>query len=174
MIKKKRRYNPNHIKARRTYTFQELAEVIGTSPVTIMRWQKKGLKVLDPTTKPYYFLGSDIILFLTVQRRKRKHQLKPGEFFCTTCHKPQHSLPDRLYFTITNKRQGKTARQAFIRGICEVCGRSLTLFSTDKIIQKMREQGLLQAEQETASGDTRITINGDRHVTITTDVRVVP
>lgn len=157
MTQKKRTYNHNLIKARRTYTFKELAEVFRLHTRTIQSWRKEGLKVLDMATKPFLILGEEIIRFLKEKRLKRKHPLKPEEFFCTTCRMPRHSQPDKFSIIITDKRMGKTARQAFIRGICEVCGRRLTLFSSDKKIQKMREGGLLPAEHDADYLRTAIT-----------------
>ncbi len=149
MTPKKRTYNHNRVKARHTYTFQELAEVFRLYAGTIQSWRKEGLTVLDTTTKPYLILGEEIIRFLKEKRRKRKHLLKPGEFFCTTCRTPRHSQPDKFSIQITDKRMGKTTRQAFIRGICEVCGQRLCVFSSDRKVKAMCEAGLLPAEHQT-------------------------
>lgn len=149
MKKKKRTYNHNLIRTRSTYTFKELAEVFRLHTRTIQGWRKTGLMVLDEETKPFLILGEEIIHFLKEKRQKRKHPLNPGEFFCITCRTPRCSQPDKLSITITDKWLGKTARQAFIRGICEVCGRRLTLFSSDKKVQKMPEGGALPTEYKT-------------------------
>jgi len=162
MTKKKRTYNTNLIKARDTYTFLELAEVYRKHPRTIQNWRKEGLKVLDATIKPYYILGEEIIRFLKEKRQKRKHPLKPGEFFCAPCQTARRSQPDKFSITITDKRLGQTAWQAFIRGICEVCGRRLTVFSSDRKIKEMMKAGLLPTEQQTVLfGDDNNSLNTD-------------
>ena len=153
MTKKKRTYNQNLICARRTYTFKELAEVYAVHIRTIQSWRKEGLRVLDTTIKPYYILGKEIIRFLKEKQQKRKHPLKPGEFYCTTCQIPRRSHTDKLSIKITDKRLGKTTRQAFIQGLCEVCGQRLILFSSERKIQEMREAGLLIVEDKTVLFD---------------------
>ena len=150
MAKKKRTYSPSRIKGRRTYISKELAEVFRIHIRTIQRWRKDGLAALDEKARPFLFSGEEIIRFLKEKRKKRKQNLKPGEFFCITCRTPRHSKPNKFSIIITGTPLGKTARQAFIKGICETCGRPLTIFSSDRKIQEMRNAGMLPEEHKIA------------------------
>ncbi|MCX7661601.1 MAG: helix-turn-helix domain-containing protein [Candidatus Omnitrophica bacterium] len=146
MAKKKRNHNPNIIKARRSYTFTEIAEILKIHPRTVQSWRKRGLKVIDEATKPYLVYGVELRQFLRAKRQR--HPLKIGEFYCPKCKKPRRSRSDSLSVEITNKMLGKISKQAFIRGICEVCSQRLILFSSDRKVQKLKEAGLLLQEHK--------------------------
>lgn len=156
---KKRTYNYNLIKSRRTYTFEELSAVLRIHIRTIQSWRKEGLNVLDEATRPFWILGEEIIRFLKDKRQKRKRPLNPGQFYCTTCRKPQYSLPDKFSIITTNKRLGKTAYQILIKGICEVCGRRLTVFSSDKKI--LKDNLLPKGHQTTLFDNSNSSLNTD-------------
>ena len=142
MKKFKRNHNPNRIKERHTYTFAEISEDLKVHPRTVQSWHKQGLKVLDETSRPYYVYGEDLKKFLIVKRQKQKHPpLKTGEFFCTKCQGARKSRPENLTFEITTRKLGKTSKQASIRGICEVCGQPLLLFSSDRKFEELIKGG---------------------------------
>ena len=158
MAKKKRKYNPNLVKLRHSYTLAEIAEVYGVHKRTVHSWRKQGLKAIDETSKPYLVIGAEIRRFLKEKSQKRKHPLKPGEFFCPRCQNPRKSLQDQLSVEITNKRLGRY-RQAIIRGVCEVCHCPLFLFSSDRKVQELKENGLMLTEHKATlfgSGDSSL------------------
>lgn len=159
MAKKKRRYNPNLIRLRHSYTFAEIAEIYGIHIRTAHSWRKRGLKVIDEASRPYLVIGAEIKQFLKDNRRRRRHPLQPGEFFCPKCQSPRKSLEDQISVEITDKRLGKRYRQAIIRGTCEVCKCPLFLFSSDRKVQELGEKGLILAEHKTTlfgSGDSSL------------------
>ena len=149
---KKRTFNPRLIKARRSYSLPEVAEVYGIHPRTVQHWRKEGLLVLDEASRPFLVMGAALQDFLRERQRNRKHPLKPGEFFCSTCRCARRSAPGALLTEITDKRLGKQHRQALIRGICEVCGRRLLRFSSDRQVQEFQQRGLLLSEREKQLG----------------------
>jgi hypothetical protein len=156
MPKKKRKHNPNLVRLRRSYTFAEIAEVYAVHRRTVHAWRKQGLNVIDDKSKPFLIIGADVRSFLKERRRRRKHPLKPGEFFCPRCGIPRKSLQNRISVEITNKRLGRY-RQAIIRGICEVCRCRLFRFSSDRKVQELTKTGLNIAEHKTSligSGDS--------------------
>ena len=148
MVKKKRKYNPNLIKARHAYTFAEIAEVYKIHAGTAQSWRKQGLIVIDEVSRPYLVIGEEIKRFLGDRAQKRKHPLKTGEFFCPKCRGPRKSLPDKLLIEITNKRLGKTTKQALIKGMCEACNTKLLLFSSDRKVLELKEKGLTLLEHK--------------------------
>jgi len=138
--KKKRNCNPNLVRARHCYSFAEIAEVYHRHTRTVQTWRREGLQVIDDASKPYLVMGAEIRRFLRQRRQKSRRPLKAGEFFCSKCRCPRKSLPDKLSVEITNKRLGKTHKQAFIRGACEACGQSLLLFSSDRKVKGLLEK----------------------------------
>lgn len=140
MIKKRRNHNPNLIKERRSYTFTEISDILEVHTRTVQSWHKKGLKVLDEASKPYLVYGGELKQFLQSKQQKQKHPLKSGEFFCTKCQCARKSIPKNITFEVTTKKLGKSSKQAFIRGICEVCNQPLLLFSSDRKIEELQKE----------------------------------
>lgn len=148
MAKKKRKYNPNLIKSKHSYTLSEVAQIYGIDIRTAYSWRKRGLKAIDENSRPYLFWGEEIRRFLEENSKKRKHSLKPGEFFCTTCREPRRSLSDNISIEHTNKSLGNKSKQVYLKGICNVCGQSLYLFYSDKKLEELCATGLIVKEHE--------------------------
>lgn len=142
MAKKKRTYNPNLVRARRSYSFLQIAKIYGISIFAVRAWKKKGLQVLDESERPFYAYGSEIRMFIKEQTRKRKHTLAPGEFYCTKCQKPRQSLPSKVKIELTNNKLGKTYKQVFIKGICNICGQSFRLFASNNNFEELKKKWL--------------------------------
>ncbi len=163
MTKIKRNHNQNLIKERHSYRFAEIAETLSVHTRTVQQWHKQGLKVLDEARKPYLVYGVDLKQFLKDKRQKQKHPLKTGEFFCPKCCSARKSLPENITFEVTQKKLGKTSKQAFVRGICEVCGQPLLLFSSDRKIEELKIKGVFSSERKT-------TLYGNRDSSCNTDI----
>jgi len=148
MAKKKRKYNPNLIKARHSYSFAEISEIYQIHRRTVQAWRKNGLRVIDEDSKPYLVIGSELKRFISEREQKRKHPLKPGEFYCPRCQRPRKSLQNRVSVEIKERMLGKKYRQALIRGICEVCKCRLFLFTSDRIVQELQERGVFLAKHK--------------------------
>ena len=158
MAKKKRKHNPNSVRLRRSYTFAEIAEVYAVHRRTVHDWRKQGLNVIDDKSKPFLIIGADVRSFLKEKQRRRKHPLKPGEFFCPRCRMPRESLQDQFSIEITERRLGRY-RQAIMKGKCEVCRCRLFRFSSDRKVQELMKTGLNIAEHKTSligSGDSSV------------------
>ena len=149
MPKKTIKNNIRRIKAKRSYSFKEIGEVLNIHTGTAQGWRKQGLAVIDETSKPYLVIGSDLKEFISKRVSKRKCILRAGEFYCMTCKMARRSLLDRLCIEITGKKLGKTTKQAFIKGVCEICKRPLLLFSSEEKAKKWQENYLLFQEQQT-------------------------
>jgi hypothetical protein len=141
MTKKKRNHNPNLIKEKHSYSFAEISEKLNVNVRTVQSWHKQGLNVINEASKPYLVYGGVLRQFLIANRQKQKHPLKTDEFFCTKCQSPRKSHLENLTFEITIRKLGKTSKQAFIRGICEVCNHPLLLFSSDRKIEELKMRG---------------------------------
>ena|SRR3989304_6910574 len=118
------------IRAKKTYTSQEISQVLKVHIRTIQIWHAQGLPRLDPFSRPFLYLGEEIKQFLLQKRQARKHPLKEGEFYCMRCREPRLSLRDSYQIIETNRRIGKQDFMVLVKGICQVCRCTLTRFST--------------------------------------------
>ena len=143
-----RTFNPRLIKARRSYSFAEVAELYDVHLRTVQRWRKERLPMLDEASRPFLVMGAALQGFLRERQGKRKHPLKLGEFFCPRCRCAQRSVPGAFLIEITTKRLGKAGRQALIRGSCQVCGQRLLRFSSDAQVLEFQQHGLPVTERE--------------------------
>ncbi len=116
----------------------ELAKILQVHVRTIQAWHKAGLSPNNPNERPLLFKGEVVRAFLTKRRDKGRHELRPGEFYCTKCHKPRMPRHGSVTFELTNRRIGKGALQVIIRASCQVCGCAVNLFSTDKHLEKQQ------------------------------------
>lgn len=162
---RKRKPNPRRVKARRSYTWKELADLLGVHERTAQGWKVEGLQMLDETTKPYLVMGDEVKRFLKERSQRRKHPLRLGEFFCATCRQARQSAPHALRVEYTGKRLGKHGAQALLRGICQTCQRPLLLFSSAAKVRQLRENVLLPPE-------LKIVLNGYADTSVNTDMEL--
>jgi len=139
----RKNHNVRLLKSRHSYSFMEIAQILKVHPRTVQGWHRQGLQVVDETSKPFLVLGAEMRRFLQEIRQSRRHSLGKGEFYCPKCREPRKSLPDKLFAQITERKLGKASKQAFLKGICEVCGKRLILFSSDKKIEELKASGVL-------------------------------
>jgi len=141
----KRTLNPRLIKARRSYTLAEVARLYGLHLGTVQRWRKEGLQLVDEDSRPFLVLGLAVRHFLEERRRKRRHRLEDGEFFCPRCRLPRRSAPGALCTEMTEKRLGRVWHLVVLRGRCEVCSAPLWRYSSDRQLRVFQAAGLALA-----------------------------
>jgi len=134
-------FNPYKVKSKNSYAFAEIAELFKINKQTVQTWHKQGLKVIDEKTKPYLVYGEVLRSFLKARKVKRKVKLNEGEFYCTKCRAARLSAGNALRIEYTQKKMGKNANMALIKGNCEECGTVLTMFSSDRKIKEMFTTG---------------------------------
>src|SRR5271155_4230469 len=87
-VKKHRKtFNTRIIRAKQTYSTDEIATLLGVHPSTIHAWHKEGLSPID-AHKQLLFWGQDLKDFINQRQKSRKHPCKPNELFCFKCQKP--------------------------------------------------------------------------------------
>lgn len=120
----------NGIKAYRTYTIQEAAEITGVSPRTTRNWIANGLPVMDGE-RPVLIRGDDLRKFIKNQRDERKCKTAPDEFYCVCCKKPRKAAERFADCTIIGARVKLTA-------FCEVCETVISKPITEARIPEIR------------------------------------
>lgn len=110
-----RKIDPQRIKGNRTYTVKEAAEQMGVCVVTIRKWIKKGMPVLDKQG-PTLIRGEDMRQYLLDRQAKARFKLAPDELLCMTCKAGRKPVGMMVDYT---PHAGKTGR---ISGLCDTCG----------------------------------------------------
>ncbi len=108
------RVQARRVKIHRSYTFQQLAEVLEVTVGTIRRWCKLGLPYLSDA-RPFLILGCDFRVFHAQKLARKKTQLAQFEVYCLGCKEartPQPGLVDA---------EEMDASRARIMAICPVC-----------------------------------------------------
>jgi len=110
--------HPNHrrVKAHRSYTVEELAQLCDVHENTVRAWRKAGLSPVDDD-RPTLFKGQTVSAFLKDRREKAKKPCGAGMIFCLPCREPKRPAGDWAdYVPIT-------ATTGNLRGICPACDR---------------------------------------------------
>lgn len=108
------RVQARRVKIHRSYTVQQLADLLEVTVGTIRRWCKLGLPCLTDA-RPFLILGRDFVEFHAERLARKKTQLKQFEVYCLTCkaaRSPQSGLVDSEPMDTTRDR---------IMAICPVC-----------------------------------------------------
>lgn len=136
----KRKYRYNLIKDNFIYTTPELAEALNCHNRSIQRLiQEENFPIIDKKHKPYLIKGRDAKEFFKARAQKRKFTTEYYEFNCMKCKNAVQSIPEKVEFECSNKRLGKNAFQASVRGICINCGGKLYRLSSDKKIGEIKK-----------------------------------
>jgi hypothetical protein len=107
-------HNPNRVKLNRSYTFEELAVVLGVHKNTVSSWVKNGLPCLKEQ-RPFLILGADARTYLQLQRKGRKQQCKPDELFCMRCKTPTRPAENFVEYLPLSDSKGR------LTGFCGRC-----------------------------------------------------
>ena len=106
------------VKTHRSYTLEELADLLGVTKGTLRRWCKEGLQCFTDA-KPYLIEGGDFKAFYAEARAEKKLKLGAYEVYCLSCRKGREPDPDLLEI-----RPRDTSR-ALIFAICPTCGATM-------------------------------------------------
>jgi DNA-binding XRE family transcriptional regulator len=112
-----RKRHPNHrlVKIHRSYTVEEIAELLTVHKNTVRRWVKNGLAITDDK-RPMLILGIDLAAFLKARRTENKRPCKPGEIFCVRCRALKHPAEDMVEYEPVTEKFGN------LIAICPDCG----------------------------------------------------
>jgi excisionase family DNA binding protein len=123
----KKRYRLNLIRAKRSYTVKEAAELLSVHVRTIQCWIKGGLRVLDGS-RPFLMMGHELKSFLAVETQKQKRPLSADEFYCVRCRAAVKASGVETF--PTDKTMGRDKLAVILKGLCAVCGGKVNRFST--------------------------------------------
>ena len=145
-VKKFRKtFNTRIIRAKQTYSTDEVATLLKVHISTIHAWYKSGLTRID-RDQPHLVFGQDLIDFLNLRNKQKKRPCKPEELFCCKCQKPSGPLDNILCIKITKAR-------ANLVGLCKACGakinKAISPFRIDDFkkiftVQAVHEENLIE------------------------------
>ena len=116
------RYNTHLIKARHSYTIQEIAEIFSVSSRTCFRWTKQGLRPMELNTSPLLFMGYDLINFIKSNQQEKRTKLKNDEYYCLKCKKAVKAMIGTEQIVKTGKKIGKENVEQYKKtALCEFC-----------------------------------------------------
>lgn len=129
----KKTYHPHHLKAKRSYSSEELAETLHVHRQTVRQWHKAGLRPLEGSLSPLLFLGSEVKDFIKKQNNKHKVKMQPDELYCLGCKKPVKPLTttvtDRGFFL------GNGSEAILTQATCPDCGCQLNRYGSKALNQ---------------------------------------
>lgn len=116
-----------YLRAKRSYSTKELAQVLRVHPRTVQRWHRNGLKPLEECW-PLLFVGQIVKDFLNSGRARNKCRLKDEECYCPRCRCPRLSKLQPLLVESTGRYLGSGRESVLLRGICVECDSPMVKF----------------------------------------------
>jgi transposase-like protein len=108
--------DPRRIKIHRSYTVEQLAQLLDCHKNTVRLWIKQGLEPLKDDKRPLMIQGSVARQFLEEKRRSKKRRCLPEELYCLSCHEPRLPANRRAIF------QPSPGRAGLLEARCCTCG----------------------------------------------------
>ena len=99
-MSRRRRVDPRRIKIHRSYTVEQLAQLLGCHKNSVRLWLKQGLETLDDGKRPLLIQGSVARQFLETRRRSRKHRCQLHELYCLRCQEPRAPEALRAHYLV--------------------------------------------------------------------------
>ena len=111
----RRKLDHRLIKIRRSYTVEQLANLLGCHKNSVRLWLRQGLEALDGK-RPLLIHGSAARTFLEAKRRSNKHRCRTDELYCFRCHAPRTPTDRRAIYS------ARPGQAALLTGSCAECG----------------------------------------------------
>ena len=124
-------YNLRRIRNKRSYSFKELANLLGVHVRTVQAWYKDGMPIIEGSQYPYLVLGSDAKSYLKDLQSKRQLKLQAGECYCVACHKAVTPLDVKIQSN--NRKMGEGKESISLIGKCPLCLNKVTRFGSREL-----------------------------------------
>ena len=86
-----KRVATNRIKKNQAYNIPELADIAMVSQITVRRWIKDGMTIID-NNRPTLVMGFSALAFLDTRQAKAKQPMQTHQFYCLRCRAPKTPL----------------------------------------------------------------------------------
>jgi hypothetical protein len=145
-VKKFRKhFNTRIVRAKQTYSTEEIAYLFNVHFNTVHAWYKAGLPRID-NQKPSLVFGADLIDFLNAKNTFKKRPCAPNELFCCKCQQPSTPKDNLVCIKVTSARTN-------IVGHCAICDtkinkaispQKIDLFKQTFIVQTVHRENLIE------------------------------
>ena len=152
----RKRFNTRIVRAKQSYSTEEIACLFNIHINTVHAWYKKGLPRIDDQ-KPSLVFGKDLIDFLNTKNASKKRPCALNELFCCKCQIPRKPQSNIVWMKATNARTNLT-------GLCEVCGvkinkaispKKIDCFKKIFTVQTVHEENLIECANTCAISDKK-------------------
>ncbi len=158
----RKRFNTKIIKAKQTYSTEEIADFFKIHINTVHAWYKAGLPKIDDH-KPFLVFGKDLIEFLNAKKSSKKCPCAANELFCCKCQKPSTPKANQVCIKVTPARTN-------LVGYCATCGtqinkaispQKIELFKNIFIVQAVHTENLIECSNTCAISDKKREVKHD-------------
>lgn len=123
----KRTYQLRRIKAKKSYSTRELADLLGAHVQTVRTWASNGLEPLSTNSYRPLFLGQTIKSYLSQIQNARKVKLQATEFYCLKC---RIAVTPRSVIEVDRKVYiGNQKKSIILTASCPVCSSKVNKFT---------------------------------------------
>ena len=126
-----KKYEIRKIKAKRSYTFREIADLLGVHVRTVQSWHLDGLNPLEGSNNPYLVMGGEIKMYLKKKKLKNKVKLQENEFYCMGCRKAV--VPTDVYKYVSGVKIGGNKPSVRLSGSCPTCDKKVNKFTSKEV-----------------------------------------
>ena len=124
----KKTHQLRRIKAKKSYSSMELADLLGVHVQTVRSWASNGLTPLSPEVHRPLFLGQTVKSYLSHLQNARKVKLQDGEFYCLRCRTAV--IPESVTEIDRNVTIGKHKDSILLTAHCPKCNCPVNKFSS--------------------------------------------
>lgn len=124
----KRTHHLRRIKAKKSYSSMELADLLGVHVQTVRTWASNGLEPLSPDVHRPLFLGQTVKSYLSELQNARKVKLQEGEFYCLRCRVAV--TPHSVTTVDRHVLIGRQKDSILLTAHCPQCGCLINRFSS--------------------------------------------
>lgn len=126
-----KKYEIRKIKTKRSYTFKEIADLLGVHVRTVQSWHLDGLSPLEGSNNPYLVMGGEIKMYLKQKSLKNRVQLDENELYCMGCRKAV--VPTKVYKYVNGIKIGGNKLSVRLSGICPICAKKVNKFTSKDV-----------------------------------------
>ncbi|MFO0388381.1 MAG: hypothetical protein ACK502_01485, partial [Alphaproteobacteria bacterium] len=139
-----KRINTRRIKAKYSYSIQELTEVLNRCPNTILGWIKNEGLQRNEGIYPYMLRGEVVIAFLKARRLRNSITLRLAEFRCPKCRAARSAKGGVAIF---HKHRSKTF---LLKAKCATCGGKICKIISHKNLPEIQKLFAIHTLHESA------------------------
>lgn len=111
--------DPRRIKIHRSYTVDQLAQLLGCHKNSVWLWLKQGLEPLGDGKRPIMIHGAVARRFLEAKKRLNKRRCLIDELYCLRCREPR--LPAAREALL----EAFPGQAGLLRAACSECGTAM-------------------------------------------------